>query len=280
MQGVDDKLRPLNGGQAQPWAITFESVSVGVGDVAILDGVDARIPAGGCTAIVGPNGAGKTTLIMCLLDEIAYSGSIKFAPGRYGPKPRIGYVPQRLDFDRAMPLTVLEFLAAGFQRRPFWFGVKRSFRVRAMEMLESVGCEGLSERRLGALSGGELQRVLLALALEQHPEILILDEPAAGVDIKGEQVCCNLLSRFRLERGFTQLMVSHDLSTVAAHATNVICLNKKVCASGPVKETLTPHVLAATFGLHMGVVDSGALPPEPVPCHCGSCERTRSHLNG
>lgn len=274
MQGSDDKLRALSAEPA-PWAISFESVAVRVGDVAILDGVDAKIPAGGCTAIVGPNGAGKTTLIMCLLGEMPYSGFIRLAPGRSGSSPVIGYVPQRLDFDRGMPLTVLEFLAAGFQRRPFWFGVKRSFRKRAAELLESVGCEGLQERRLGALSGGELQRVLLALALEQRPDILILDEPAAGIDLKGDQICCSLLSRFRQERGFTQLMVSHDLSTVAAHATNVICLNKKVCASGPVKETLTPHVLAATFGLHMGIPESGALPLEKSPCHCSDCETVR-----
>ena len=279
MQGADNKLRPLSG-DVGDCAIAFESVSVCAGDVLILDKVDARIPQGGCTAIVGPNGAGKTTLIMCLLGECEHSGSIKLAPGRSGAEPRIGYVPQRLDFDRGMPLTVVEFLAAGFQRRPFWFGVKRSLRLRAMELLASVACEGLAERRLGALSGGELQRVLLALALEQHPDILILDEPAAGVDLRGEQICCNLLSRFRQERGFTQLMVSHDLSTVAAHATQVICLNKTVCASGPVKETLTPHVLAATFGLHMGIPDSTVIPPNKAPCHCGDCERLREHVNG
>jgi zinc transport system ATP-binding protein len=120
-----------------------------------------------------------------------------------------------------------------------------------------------------------LQRVLLALALEQRPDILILDEPAAGVDLKGGQICCELLSRFRKERGFTQLMVSHDLATVAAHATHVICLNKSVQADGPVKETLTPHVLAATFGLHGGVPDVSVVSPFANPCHCQDCERIR-----
>ncbi len=277
MQRNDDKLRPVSAPKACPcgcaddWAVSFDSVSVELGGVPILDSVVAKVPRGGCTAIVGPNGAGKTTLIMSLLGEVSYRGAIRTAGGRGGRVPTLGYVPQRLAFDRDMPLTVSEFLSAGSQRSPFWFGVRRKFKEAALRLLDSVDCGQLAERPLGALSGGELQRVLLALALEQDPDILILDEPAAGVDVRGEQICCSLLDKFRKERGFTQLMVSHDLATVEAHATHVICLNKRVYAAGLAKDVLTPQALSATFGLHMGVADPAFVHPPSCSC-CGGKE--------
>jgi zinc transport system ATP-binding protein len=139
-----------------------------------------------------------------------------------------------------------------------------------MEMLRAVGVENLANRHLGTLSGGEQQRVLLALALQEHPELLILDEPASGVDFHGEQILCALLDRLRIEHGFTQLMVSHDLALVTAHADHVICLNRKVVGEGSPQQVLTPGVLEATFGIHLGLPDPRRLPEE-----CVLQERTR-----
>lgn len=258
--------------QGMPNAVSFEGVSVEIGGVLILDSVNAQVPKGGCTAIVGPNGAGKTTLIMTLLGDLPHSGRIRLAEGRGGGAPRLGYVPQRLSFDRDMPLTVAEFLSAGVQRMPFWFGVSRKRMEESRKLLEDVECAHLLKRRLGGLSGGELQRVLLALALQEEPDILILDEPAAGVDLKGDQICCSLLERARVERGFTELMVSHDLSTVSAHATHVVCLNRTVYAAGAPKEVLTPQVLASTFGLHMGMPDSHSIPAGERLCDAPCCK--------
>jgi zinc transport system ATP-binding protein len=119
--------------------------------------------------------------------------------------------------------------------------------------------DGLEKRRIGALSGGEMQRVLLALALGQNPDLLVLDEPASGVDFQGEHVFCELLEKLRREQGFTQLMVSHDLPTVTHHATHVICLNRHIVAEGTPRKVLTPETLCKIFGLHMGLVDSRAL---------------------
>jgi zinc transport system ATP-binding protein len=240
--------------------VAFENVTAVLGGNTILDGVSARVPQGGCTAIVGPNGAGKTTMLLALLGEISYTGSIKISHAGEGRQLRMGYVPQRLQFDRGMPLTVLEFMVMGWQRIPLWFGVRRRYRERAMELLRSVKVDSLEKRRIGALSGGEMQRVLLALALGQEPDLLVLDEPASGVDFQGEHVFCELLDKMRCERGFTQLMVSHDLSSVTHHATHVICLNRRVAAEGPPSEVLTAETLTAIFGLHMGLVDSRALP--------------------
>lgn len=250
-------------------AVTFEDVTVAIGGVTILDRVSASVPGGGCTAIVGPNGAGKTTLLLALLGEVDFRGVIRIQAGDSSRAPRIGYVPQRLTFDRGMPLTVVEFLVMGWQRLPLWFGVRRAYRRRAMELLESVNAAPLADRRLGALSGGELQRVLLALALGQDPELLVLDEPAAGVDYQGEYIFCELLEGLRRARGFTQLMVSHDLPTVTHHATHAICLNRSVAAEGPPHRVLTPETLTRIFGLHMGLVDATAMPGGRAECTCG-----------
>jgi zinc transport system ATP-binding protein len=254
-------------------AVVFEDVTVHLGGVCVLDHVSAVVPRGGCTAIVGPNGAGKTTLLLALLGDVPYQGHISSPYGRDAQCARIGYVPQRLTFDRAMPLTVTEFLGMGIQKKPFWFGVGRAAKTRSAEVLHSVHAGHLAERRLGALSGGELQRVLLALALQQDPELLILDEPAAGVDFQGEYIFCELLDRLRGERGFTQLMVSHDLATVTHHATHVICLNRKVAAQGPPRLALTQATLTSIFGMHMGLVDARSMPNGKAVCTAPCCRK-------
>ncbi|MBQ9770372.1 MAG: metal ABC transporter ATP-binding protein [Lentisphaeria bacterium] len=230
-------------------AVVFRDVSVGNNDVKILQNVNAVIPHAGCTAIVGPNGAGKTTLVLALLNETDYTGTIEFCSNR---RPRIGYVPQHLAFDRGMPLTVLEFIAAFHQKLPLCFGIRKELKKRLHELLGETGCLHLENRPLGALSGGELQRVMLAGALSQEPELLILDEPASGIDFKGGEVCCELLERFRKTFGFTQLMVTHDLNTVMAHATHVICLNRTLIAEGEPHKVLSDKVLAKAFGPHVG----------------------------
>ncbi|MBE3073116.1 MAG: ATP-binding cassette domain-containing protein, partial [Acidobacteria bacterium] len=170
---------------------------------------------------------------------------------------------QHLDFDRGMPMTVLDLMVMGPQRRPLWMGRARRERDLAMDLLQQVKADPLADRRLGVLSGGELQRVLLALAIQRDPDILILDEPSSGVDVAGESLLCELLEALRAGRGFTQVMVTHDLSLVTAHATDVICLNRRVMGQGPTQTTLTAAVLAATFGIHLGLADLHTT----APCH-------------
>ncbi len=253
-------------------AVVFDDVNVSMGGVKILDRVTALAPKGGCTAIVGPNGAGKTTLLMALLGQVPFTGRIHVVLDPGGGRPKIGYVPQRLAFDRGVPMTVMEFMVMGRQRMPLWFGKRKESALRARALLGAVNADGLENRKLGALSGGEMQRVLLALALQQDPEILVLDEPAAGVDFQGEHIFCELLEGLRRARGFTQLMVSHDLATVTHHATHVICLNRKVAAAGPPRETLTHENLTAIFGLHMGLIDSRAMPNGGSYCVAECCK--------
>lgn len=243
----------------EKYAIVMECVSVRLGGSLVLENASAHVPRGESTAIIGPNGAGKTSLALAILGQEPYSGTIHFPPHRTRNSVRFGFVPQKLQFDRAMPMTVLDFLTAGLQRRPLFFGYSPRRRAQALAMLEEVECVELADRSFGALSGGEIQRVLLASALLRDPEILILDEPTSGVDFKGGRLCCELLHRIRAKRHFSQVMISHDLATVAAHATHVICLNNTVIAEGAPKAILTHDVLTKTFGLHLGVPDLHAL---------------------
>ena len=238
-------------------AVKINSLSVTLNNVTILDNITASVPRGVCTAIVGPNGAGKSTLAKALLNEIPHSGTVMFGNSSnvYTTKqPRWGYVPQKIQFDRNMPLTVMEFLASSLTLRPLFCGISPKLKTKIGEMLETVECPYLANRQLGKLSGGELQRVLLASALLQKPEILLLDEPAAGVDFQGEKLCCGLLEKFRRKYQFTQIMISHDLATVAAHAAHVICINHKLVAAGHPADVLTQENLQAAFGQHTAMI--------------------------
>jgi zinc transport system ATP-binding protein len=227
--------------------IKLDKVSVTLGQYRALTDVTARIPEKSQTVIIGPNGAGKSTLVQAILGFIPHEGRMDFQP----KKPRFGYVPQRLDFDRHMPVTVIEFLAMGLTGWPLWLGIPPRVRKRVMAGLDEVRATDLARKPLGALSGGETQRVMLAAALMSRPDVLVLDEPATGVDINGEQLMCELLDGFKAD--YTIVMVSHDLPTAKAHGDWVICLNRRVVAQGPPERVFTPKILAATFGLHQGM---------------------------
>lgn len=238
-------------------AIELTGVAVTLGRYQALTGVTLSVPAGKQTVIIGPNGAGKSTLVQTIMGQWPYDGTIAFDP----PGPRFGYVPQRLDHDRHMPITVQEFLALSLASRPLWLGLGHKTRAVVLAALAMTKADHLAKKPLGALSGGELQRALLSAALLRKPDILVLDEPATGVDINGEQLLCELLEE--LKSDFTILMVSHDLPTAKAHGDWIICLNRHVVAQGPPEAIFRPKVLAATFGLHQAL--EAELAPESCP---------------
>jgi len=201
---------------------------------AILQGVDIDIGAGEIVTVIGPNGAGKTTLVRVLLGlEAPDKGTT-----RRKPRLVIGYVPQRFDIDRAIPLTVARFVHLG----------RRAEDEEIVKALTEVGAGPLGDRQLSELSGGELQRVLLARALIRSPDLLVLDEPVRGVDYTGEAELYNLIGRLRSERGFGVLLVSHDLHVVMAQSDRVICLNRHVCCSGVPQSVLQHPEYARLFG--------------------------------
>jgi zinc transport system ATP-binding protein len=226
-------------------------LGVSVGRYDILRNVSLDVPRRGQTVVIGPNGAGKSTLVRAILGEIGHSGEIRCSP----PRPRFGYVPQRLDFDRHLPITVAEFMALGRSRWPVWLGVPGKARQEILARLETVRAAHLFGRPLGSLSGGESQRVFLARALMDDPEILVLDEPATGVDVSGEQLLCEILEGFKSD--FTVLMVSHDLAAARAHGDWIVCLNRTVVAEGPPSEIFRPEVISLAFGIHQSLLFSG-----------------------
>jgi zinc transport system ATP-binding protein len=193
----------------------------------VLQGVDIDLRSGEIVTVIGPNGAGKTTLVRVLLGlEVPDRGATRRQPGLV-----IGYVPQRFDLDSAIPLTASRFVG---------LGLRRGGSAAIPEALAEVGAGKLGDRQLAELSGGELQRVLLARALARKPALLILDEPVRGVDYAGEAELYTLIGRLRSERGFGVLLVSHDLHVVMAQSDRVVCLNRHVCCSG-VPESVAQH---------------------------------------
>jgi len=238
-------------------SVYFRDVTVVVEGVQLLGRVNAVIPGGSVTALIGPNGAGKTTLLKVLLGKRHYTGNVEFRDNDDKEvSPRFGYVPQSMEFDRGLPMTVLDFLVMPFQKRPLWLGRNTVHVHRALENLEIVEAAHLSGSQIGKLSGGELQRVLLASALLGDPNLLLLDEPVSGIDIAGEKLFCDLLDSIQHRKNFTMVIVSHDLSVVSNHADYVICLNKSLICQGKTEAVLTPANLLTVFGHHTEIVSS------------------------
>ena len=240
----------------------------------ILQAVDLDLHTREIVTLIGPNGAGKTTLVRMLLGLAPPDGgSLQRQPGLV-----IGYVPQRFDIDPAIPLTVARFLTLGPAIRPQavkqgadagspiarmmsrlrdmltgrltgWLtGAGRAQSPAIAKVLAEVGADGLAERQLARLSGGELQRVMLARALLRNPDLLVLDEPVRGVDYAGEAALYSLISRIRDERGIGILLVSHDLHIVMAQSTRVICINGHICCSGVPELVAQDPEYARLFG--------------------------------
>ena len=216
---------------------------------ALLSDVSVHIHCGQLTALVGPNGAGKTTFIRALLSQVPYRGVIEHqdAHGKHFGAIRTGYVPQHFPFDKQMPLTVCDLMASAMSARPVWLGVSRQVRQRARETLAIARADSLIDRQLGRLSGGELQRVLLALALYPLPDLLILDEPVSGVDQNGLSLFLDVVTELTRTHHLAILLVSHDWAVVQKYADHVILLDKKVLAEGSAREVFESAAFREVF---------------------------------
>ncbi len=227
----------------------IEDLNVSIGGVPILRHIDLHVNCRELIAVVGPNGAGKTTLLRAMLGEIPYRGSIKFqVKGKPDKHPRIGYVPQRLNYDLDSPMSVLDLIAIAVSNDPVWLGIESSLRKKIRSSLASVSAEHLLNKRIGELSGGELQRVLLAMAMTPEPDLLLLDEPMSGVDAKGLSLFYKIAGALRKAKDVTILLVTHDLIGVAPHADRMVLLNHSVIASGKPEEVLADERLIRTLG--------------------------------
>lgn len=230
--------------------IGLENVSVVRGGQTLLHNINMHIHCGQLTVLIGQNGAGKTTLIRALLGEYAHGGTIQHADGHglHIPHLRTGYVPQHLEFDREMPVTVLDFMAAAFSRRPVWTGISKKTRAAVLEALKDVKADDLINHPLGKCSGGELQRVMLALALHPEPDLLVLDEPVSGMDQNGLRLFLDTVRELKKKHHMAILLVSHDLHLVREYADHVVLLDKTVLCQGDPEYVFESPEFETVFG--------------------------------
>ena len=216
--------------------LKVENLSVDLEKNRILDNISFEAYPGETLALIGPNGAGKSVLFRTLLGMHPYQGKIK-----WGPNVRIGYVPQRFSVEPDLPITVGEFL-----------NLRSGKRRGIIAEIEALGfTKEILQDRLGVLSGGQQQRVLIAWALLDHPDLLLFDEPTAGVDIAGGETVYSLLHKLQQERNMTTIIISHELQVVFQHATKVLCINQSTVCYGPPKTALTGEILSKLFRVEM-----------------------------
>jgi zinc transport system ATP-binding protein len=208
-----------------------------------VDDVTLSIDKGKIAVLIGPNGSGKTTLIKAILGLIGYEGKIRvFGEDVKNNYKKIGYVPQRFNFDLTFPITVYEFISLAVD------GEKGIVKNKIKEILKTIDAEDLIDRKLSSLSGGQLQRALLARALIRNPELLVLDEPEAGIDVGGEQTFYDMVEKLVQIDNITALISSHELDIVYTYATDVICLNKKLFCLGSPRKVLNQDVFEKLYG--------------------------------
>lgn len=219
--------------------LRIQNLSVVIGKNAILKDVNMHLHCGQIVALIGPNGAGKSTLLKAVLGEREYEGIISFSvPGQRTRKPIIGYVPQSPIFDPGDPVTVADLFACCMNRRPVFLGIGKKVREHIITCLERVHGEDLIDKRVGTLSGGELQRVLLALALDPLPNILILDEPLSGVDVEGMETLMDMLDELRRDYDLSILMTTHDFTMLPRYADHVVLIDHAVISQGTPEDVL------------------------------------------
>ena len=233
-------------------SVKIEELSVRKGSTEILNQVNLTANHGEILALIGRNGAGKTTLLKAILGQTPYTGRITYfnCQGKEITRPRIGYVPQFLAFDRSTPVTVEDLFCANRSRIPVWMSHGKKRQKEAESLLEKVGGTGLFRKKLGALSGGELQRVLLAFALDPLPDLLLLDEPVSAVDRKGVGVFYDLVTSLRSEYHMPVFLVSHDLGHVKKYASKAAFLQDgTVAMQNAVDKVLNNPQVREAFGL-------------------------------
>ena len=236
----------------------IEEIGVTLNGHRVLEDISLHLHCGELTTLVGPNGAGKSTLLRTLLGEVPHTGAIHFLPvfghGREDA-PAMGYVPQHLEFDRFSPISVQDAFSSALSRWPVALGHARRDRATAREALAAVYAEHLIHRRLGELSGGELQRVLLALSLTPVPNLLLLDEPVSGIDVPGREMFYRTVSELRQRFDLSILMVSHDLAGVTAVSDRIVFLNHRIVCSGTPAEVIAHPEVRRMFGFDLAPPD-------------------------
>lgn len=248
-------MRPtIHGGKCgDSCCLRVQNLSVKIGNDTILSDINMHVHCGQLVALIGPNGAGKSTLLKAILGQREYEGVIAFSsPGSRGRTMKIGYVPQSPTFDPGDPMSVADLFVCCMSRRPAFLGITKTMRSRILECLDRVHATDLIDKRVGTLSGGELQRVLLALALEPIPNILILDEPLSGVDVEGQTDLMDMLDELRQVYDLSILMTTHDFSILPRYANQVALIDHRVIRMGDAAEVLDSPEFRSIFHMTGG----------------------------
>lgn len=227
--------------------IKVKKVSVIYGNIEAVSKVSFSIKQGEIVVIIGPNGSGKSSLLKAMLGLIDFTGDIKI----YGQDvsrvlDKIGYVPQKFEFDNSFPLTVEEFLTLTNKKAP---------EQRIEQVLKEVEMLGFKKKLVGELSGGQLQRILIARSLVHEPKILFLDEPTANVDIEGEKTFYDIVKHLNTEHNVTVVMISHEVNIVYKFATTIVCLNRDLVCFGKPKETITKEILDKLYNKQAAIAE-------------------------
>jgi zinc transport system ATP-binding protein len=218
-------------------AVEVSNLSVHFGATQVLKDLSFGVVKGSGLAIIGPNGAGKTVLLRTLIGSLPFAGTVQWAKG-----VRIGYVPQKLDLERDIPITGIDFLTARAA-----VAHKPAAGIASVLTLVGISSE-VAQRPIGAMSGGQFQRLLMAFALVADPNVLLLDEPTAGVDEPGQEQLNRLVRRLQKNQNLTVLFISHELSVVYKYADQVLCLGHEHTCFGPPRTILTPESLRQIYG--------------------------------
>jgi ABC-type Mn2+/Zn2+ transport system ATPase subunit len=221
-------------------ALDVRDLTISFAGAPVIEDLSFSVGEGDSLAIIGPTGSGKTVLFRALIGAIPYKGEIRWAAGT-----TVGYVPQKLDLERDLPITGTDFLLAKQHVRQAPTGEIR----RALELVNLA--DDVVRKPIGSLSGGQFQRLLLAFAFLGKPDVLLFDEPTAGIDEPGEERLYDRIDRLKEERPLTLLVISHELSFVYRHATRVLCLGRGKSYIGPPAEVLTPERLEDLYGSPM-----------------------------
>lgn len=230
--------------------IKMNDIGVRIGRETIIEHVNLHIHCGRLTVIIGPNGAGKSTLIKAILGEVRHTGSIEFRDMRDKSIQdlRIGYVPQHLNFEKSTPTSVYDMFASYISSIPVFWRKSRAVQERIRQSLAVFEAQELMDKQLGDLSGGELQRVLLSIACDPVPNLLLLDEPVSGIDRNGMDLFYENISRLKKNYDLAMILVSHDFDYVEKYADNVILLDKTVRKEGTPAQVFASEEFHKVFG--------------------------------
>ena len=235
--------------------VELQGVTAGYNGAPVLNDVDLRVMPGDFVGLLGPSGSGKTTLLRTVLGAATVmSGRVRVYDRPGSRRNRAGYVPQLAAIDWNFPVTVEETVLMGRTMVNAWFPwYRRPERQLAYAMMERLGIADLAKRHIRQLSGGQQQRVFLARALSSSPELLLLDEPTSGVDVKTRDDVMHLLHDLN-HAGVTIILTTHEINAVAVHLPRIVCLNGAIVADGPPHRVITPHILQEVYGARMPVI--------------------------